>query len=781
MKIHSLLILLFLSVISVYSQDTLTNAKFKKYFTQAEDFISNEEYINAVDLYKKMLVGHKDNANIQFKIGYCYLNIRSEKLKALPYLEQSARKISEDYKYDDYKETNAPVDAYYYLAQAQQYNYSFDEAIFNYNKFLKYLTEQDSLLKKDVNKKISECETGKNLIQYPVNMHVKLLDTNVNTVYDEHSPIISADEAVLLFTSKRKNGNEKININGQYLENIYSSENIDGQWQSATPIFSDNNTNIATVSLSADGQTLFIYKDDNGDGNIYVSYLNGDKWSKPEKLPEVINSKYKESSASLSPDGDMLYFTSNRPGGMGGMDIYISKKLPNGEWSKAQNIGSPINTEYDEESPFIHYDGATLFYSSNGQENMGGYDILFTVNEDGKWMKPSNIGYPINTTGDDIFYMPTPDGKRAYYASIRKDGIGGSDIYLITLPDIEEKALTVFSGQVLLRDGTVPNNVVITVSDANTDEEIGVYTPNAGNGKFVLILKAGKKYNVNFEDDNDLSYTEIIDVTEDKTYNKIKKAIVLKPLIIGKDKGTYIVNFSPKSSSISDNNQINTIKEAIKNYPKAKVSISYEENSDTQLRNKRKAMLSALILSDYPRVKIIDKNQLLASDTVINVIFKSVESNTNNDELNANNDKPKQTYGEVQQLGNDFVINTILFDFDKYTTDKYDNTLKVLAKYLKHNKDAKIKIIGYADAQGSYEYNLILTKKRANFVKNYLIKQGVDKNQILTEAKSNTNFISKNLNPESRKYNRRVEFEIIKQGKEKIKIEPIKVPEKYKL
>jgi hypothetical protein len=314
-----------------------------------------------------------------------------------------------------------------------------------------------------------------------------------------------------------------------------------------------------------------------------MSKLIGDKWSTPEKLPETINSEYKESSASLSPDGNTLYFTSNRPGGFGGMDIYISRKLPNGKWGQAQNIGKPINTEYDEESPFIHYDGTTLFYSSNGQENMGGYDILFTMNEGNSWMKPSNIGYPINTTDDDVFYMPTPDGKRAYYASIKKDGYGGSDIYLITLPDIEEKALTVFSGKVMLRDGTIPNDVVITVTDANTDEEIGIYTPNATNGKFVLILKAGKKYAINFQNDNKLSYTEIIDVTEDKTYNKIKKPIVLKPLIIGKDKGSYQLEFTDKNI-IENNTQLNQILAAIKTSPNAKIAIS-DKRSSSLLKN----------------------------------------------------------------------------------------------------------------------------------------------------------------------------------------------------
>ena len=765
MKFTSVIIILIFSIFTSYSQDTLTKSKFKKYYIQAEDLLANEDYLNAIPLYQKLLVGHDDNANLHFKIGFCYLNLRFERSKSLPHLEKAARKISEDYNYDDYSEKNAPVDAYYYLGQAQQYNYNFDEAIFNYNKFLKYLTPEDSVLQKKVNKKITECNTGKMLIQYPVNMQVKNLGENINTKYDEHSPIISADESVLLFTSKRKNGNEKAGINGQYLENIYTSENVNGVWDTATNIFPDNNTNIATISMSVDGQTLFIYKDDNGDGNIYMSKLNGETWTKPEKLPETINSEYKESSASLSPDGNTLYFTSNRPGGFGGMDIYMSKKLPNGKWGQAQNLGKPINTEYDEESPFIHYDGVTLFYSSNGQENMGGYDILFTMNEDGNWTQPSNIGYPINTTDDDVFYMPTPDGKRAYYASIKKDGFGGSDIYLITLPDIEEKALTVFSGQVLLRDGTVPNNVVITVSDANTDEEIGVYTPNATNGKFVLILKAGKKYAVNFEDDNNLSYTEIIDVTEDKTYNKIKKPIVLKPLVIGKDKGTYYVNYKSNDTKPLNNDDINKILGAMKENPKAVISVSSVNHDNSELYGKRKQAFTSQVKAMFPSARIIDEANLAKSDTVIHVIFKDIKQHEDN----------------VVKLDNDYVINAILFDFNKYTTDKYNHTLDVLVKYLKRNSDAKIKIVGFADAQGSYEYNLILTNKRANFVKDYLINKGVNPNQISTEAKSNTGFISKNLNPESRKYNRRVEFYIEKPGKEKIKIEPIKVPEQYKL
>jgi len=781
------ILIFYVITMSIYAQDTLSQFKYKTIFFQAEQLLSDDNYIEAIDLYKKLLVGNEDNANLNFKIGFCYLNDKFNKTESLKFLEKSIRSVSEDYNYESDKEKNAPIDAYYYLGNALHYNYNFEQAIFNYEKFKSFLSAEEKELLKKVDKRIEECNTGLKLIGYPVDMAVQNLGENINSKYDEHSPVISADESLLLFTSKRKTkGNKEEHTDGQYFENVYESKNSNEDWSKSEdsakessnwalglPIFNIENQNLATISLSVDGQTLYLYSDKNNNGNIYESKLENEKWTDPQPLTSTINSKYKESHASISPEQDILYFTSDRPGGFGGLDIYMSKKLPNGKWGLPQNLGAEINTEYDEESPYIHADGVSLFYSSKGKGSMGGYDIFFNTLEDGKWTESINMGYPINTTGDDVFYVPTPDGQRAYYSSFNKDGFGGSDIYMISLHGAKEKALTVYSGQILMCNGKPPEGVFITISDVSTNEEIGMYTPNATTGKFLFILKAGKKYKVNVEADNDLSYSEIVDVSTDESYNKIKKAIVLKPVVFTGEKETFYASFDINSKTLTADikSKIDSIGNFLKKYPKFYVAISDNSNGSDKNYSSRKLVLTKKIKEIVPKANIVESSEVPQCANVVSFIVKEADNPINKDIIPTG----------VATIGGSLVINHVLFGFDKYETNEFNNNLNIVASYLSKNTSIKLKVTGYTDAQGDKDYNLILSKKRANFVKNYLINKGVKENQIKIEYKGMSNQISKDLNPESRKFNRRVEFNIIENGGEKIKIKKPEIPEKYKL
>ena len=784
------ILFLFVLTIGVSAQDTLTQFKYKTVFFEAEQMLADENYIEAIDLYKQLLVGREDNANLNFKVGFCYLHDKFNKTESLKYLEKSIKNVSEDYNYESDKEIKAPIDAYYYLGEALQFNYNFEQAIFNYEKFKSYLKETDKEIQKKVAKRIEECNTGLKLIEYPVDMAVENLGENINSKYDEHSPVISADESVLLFTSKRKTkGNTNEHVDGQYYENVYESKNLNadwstkkqtkqengdmGDWAVGLQVFNIDNQNLATISLSVDGQILYLYRDKNNDGNIYQSKLENEKWTDPEPLSSTINSKYKESHASISPDQDILYFTSDRPGGLGGLDIYMSKKLPNGKWGLPQNLGPEINTEYDEESPFIHADGVSLFYSSKGKGSMGGYDIFLSTLEDGKWTERINMGYPINTTGDDVFYVPTPDGQRAYYSSFNKDSYGGSDIYMISLKGAKEKALTVYSGQILMCDGKPPEGVFITVTDAETEEEVGMYTPNATTGKFLFILKSGKKYKMNVEADNNLSYSEIVDVSTSDSYKKIKKAIVLKPVIFTGEKEMFYASFDKGSVVLTKDieSKIDSVCTFIKKYPKFYVAISDNSKGINSNYTNRKNILSRMIKKEVPDAKVLDVSEVPQCANIVNFVIKESDMPVNNNIIPVG----------VTPVGGTLVINYVLFGFDKYETDEYNSNLNIVSSYLSKNKNIKLKLTGYTDLQGDDEYNLILSKKRANFVKKYLITKGVNKDQIVIDYKGEANQISKDLNPDSRKYNRRVEFMILENGGEKIKVDKPIIPEKYKL
>jgi outer membrane protein OmpA-like peptidoglycan-associated protein len=271
-----------------------------------------------------------------------------------------------------------------------------------------------------------------------------------------------------------------------------------------------------------------------GDGNIYSTTLNGEKWSKPVKLNEHVNSKYWEPSACFSADGNTIYFTSNRPGGYGGRDLYSVNKTPKGDWANALNLGPTINTAYDEDAPFIHHDGITLSFSSNGHNTMGGFDIFAsTLTGINKWTEPENVGYPINTTDDDIFYVISPDGRKAYYSSFRSDGLGEKDNYIATFLDRKETPLTLMIGLVNDNSGKPVNDVEITVTDNITEEVVGIYHPNSKTGQYIFILTPGRNYNITYQAEGHLFYSENMDIPLETNYYEIYKPIILEPIIVG--------------------------------------------------------------------------------------------------------------------------------------------------------------------------------------------------------------------------------------------------------
>jgi outer membrane protein OmpA-like peptidoglycan-associated protein len=272
-----------------------------------------------------------------------------------------------------------------------------------------------------------------------------------------------------------------------------------------------------------------IYRDDNGDGNIYLCNRNGETFANPVIMNEQIDSKFWEPSACLSSDERTLYFVSNRKGGFGGRDIYMCKLLPSGEWGKPQNMGKPINTEFDEDAPFLQGDGKTLYFCSNGHKTMGGFDIFYsTLDQNNEWGEPVNAGYPINTTGDDLFYQPTPDGKRAYFASVRKEGMGDKDIYIASYPDAQETALTMIKGTVSTDTLKMGSAISITVIDQQTGETVGIYNPNKKTGKYLMLLPSGKTYRIIASSDNKTLYSDTLDVATDNKFMELEKNISLR-------------------------------------------------------------------------------------------------------------------------------------------------------------------------------------------------------------------------------------------------------------
>jgi outer membrane protein OmpA-like peptidoglycan-associated protein len=473
-------------------------------YIRAKDLFESGNYAEALKIYLDLYLKDSSNCNISYKVGTCYLNTGKDAKRALFFLQRASKRVSVNYNEFSYKEKAAPVKLFKLLGDALHLNYQFEDAILSYKKYLGSIIE-DVIQVRAIEKKIRYCENGKTLIKSPVAVIIKNCGENINTAFQEYAPKLTSDRKTMFFTSKRPdNVGGKTYDGGQYFEDIYITRNKGGVWQKAENLGSPVNTmyNEAAVSVSADGQQMLIYKDDLGDGNIYFSSLQGTQWSVPVKLNSNINSKHWEPAACLSADGNTIYFVSDRPGGYGGTDIYKCIKTPKGDWGKAVNLGSVVNTEEDEHTPFIHADGQTLYFSSKGHKSIGGFDVFVSIldSERKKWSVPKNIGYPINTTGDDAFFILTTDKKSGFYSSsvLAEDGFGEKDIYEIFFAATETPALSLIKGQVKSCAGLC-SEVEITVSDNKSGEVLAVYYPNSDNSEYSFILTAGKSHNVTFQ------------------------------------------------------------------------------------------------------------------------------------------------------------------------------------------------------------------------------------------------------------------------------------------
>ena len=531
------LVLSLLLSVNLFAQDD-----FKNRFEEASVLMEDNWYALALPMWLKLHEQQPENNNVNYKIGLCYYNEPTEEIKGLPYLRNAVKDINNNYDPLSSSETSSKPDALFYLAHLYHIEYELDSAITYFNEFIESVHKKH-ILSGEAGRQIEQCENAKFQLQNPIDVEIKNLGIAINSAYSEHSPVLSLDETQIVFTSRRlrkdsSNIKYKDMHDGHYFEDVYLAfKDEHGQWSEPELINIDRvNHHLASIGLSPDNQTLYVYHDEDGDGNIYQSSLITDKkWSKPEQVSKEIDSDANEDHLSISVDGNTMFFTSDRKGGLGGTDIYVCRKLPNGEWSKAQNVGTPINTPYNEESPFFHPDGITLHFSSEGHNSMGGFDIFVTeLQTDDTWSSPINIGYPINTTHDDITYVTSPDGKRGYFSSYGgKDSYGDMDIFIVLQDDAIEKELTLLKGYVTVNEGdNLPENIVINLTDNETGKLVAQSRPSYRNGSFVFIIPPGENYNISYELEGKDFYNENIYVPMGSQYQEIDKEILLDPIAL---------------------------------------------------------------------------------------------------------------------------------------------------------------------------------------------------------------------------------------------------------
>jgi len=563
MKKHILVLSLILLNIYAFAQESF-NQKFLEANTLMEESMFNIALPIWLDLYSQQ----PENHNVNYKIGVCYLNSGNEKKKALPYLKKAAENSTANYDPFNSAEKKSPNETQFFLARAQHINYNLDEAMENYTKFKERISKKHYLIN-EVDHYTKQCQFAKEAIAKPVNIEVVNLGSLINSIYPDYSPVLSLDESTIYFTSRRlrkDSSNYFIkDINdGMYYDDIYVSHNYDGSWTEPELLSINTEGHEATINVSVDGQTLFIYKDDNGDGNLYYSSSNNEEWNTPVLLGSDINSKSQETHVAISPDENTLYFVSDRKGGLGKQDIYFCNKLPNGEWAKAQNIGSVINTPYDEDGVFIHPDGKTLYFSSHGHSSIGGYDIFYsTKNEDGTWSTPINLGYPVNSTDDDVFFVTSADGKRGYYSSFQEKGYGEKDIYMISMTDAEEKPLTLLTGRIrVLGETETPADAQIVITNNLDGSLIGIFKPRKKDGKFSIILEPNIDYHIEYMAMG-FKQTEDLYVPPVSAFTEINRGIELQDVVFGENKDalTYLKGLVEYKKIMSSGTKISLLDE----------------------------------------------------------------------------------------------------------------------------------------------------------------------------------------------------------------------------
>ena len=444
-------------------------------------------YFKAIELYSKLLDREPNEMEYNLKMGLSYLRTQIDPKLALDFLLTAE------------KQAKFPPEALLDIAEAFTFHLQYDMALTYLEKF-EIEAKVNRKNRADFERRKANYEIAIELLKYPAEVSFRNLGPNVNSAYPDYHPFIDKDERTLIFTSRRKTRpGAQPEFDGYFPSNIYMSVRKNDEWSQATKLSDRINTpyDEQAVGITDSGDSLFFYIDHvNSFGNIYISTKKAGVYTDPKPLDYAVNTEYIESACSISRDGNTLIFSSDRPGGYGGLDIWMRRRLPNGEWGEPLNLGSEINTLFDEDFPTLSGDGKTLYFCSNGHPGMGKFDLFFSTWDalENTWSKPQNLGFPINTPSDEKSISYNEYGDRAYMTALRPDGLGDLDLYEVTYLSLREAMPAVFLVSVpqLSEDGKLKNSRIFVKNEA--EDLVGEYAANNITGNFVLALYPGKYY-----------------------------------------------------------------------------------------------------------------------------------------------------------------------------------------------------------------------------------------------------------------------------------------------
>lgn len=456
----------------------------KNLMYEADIYYTQGDYYYASELYTELMKVDSDNPEILGRLGICYFHLPPYKDEAARYLELAVK--------------NNDTEAKFYLAKVRIEEYKFFDALALIES---YDTDSDRMKSQlEIQHLENAAERAIEMVQAPRSVTIRNLGETVNTVHHDYAPVWDFNKNTLFFTSRRRlNDESEKDISEQFDENIFILDLAsDDKKVVAAPSPLNTGRNDAAVATTPSGEELIIYRTskDGYSGDLYVSQLNHYEWSDPEKLDQAINSKSQEASACYSgANEEILYFSSDREGGFGGKDIYVVKRLPNGKWGEPMNLGESINTPYDEDAPFVDANG-NLYFASQGHATMGGFDIFVSPPTSNGRGEPENIGYPINTPGDDIFFTINEEGNKAYFSSERVGGYGLQDLYEVSF---DENNTIILKGQLSAEKEELPSNALITLLNGENGNVEGLFQTDGATGEFILALNTNKRYTMLIE------------------------------------------------------------------------------------------------------------------------------------------------------------------------------------------------------------------------------------------------------------------------------------------
>ncbi|HLT81970.1 MAG TPA: OmpA family protein [Cyclobacteriaceae bacterium] len=746
---------------------SVTFAQTPKALSDAERYFGIRNYEEALPLFLQAIEGGVKDPMVHYKTGVCLSNsVQTDKqLEAIPYLEYALNNGAA-----------LPASVHYDLGSLYLLNEQLQKAIQAFTRFKELSNKSDKKAMARADLALEQCNNAVVFMSVPRTTSVTRMSNVINTSYTEYNPVVSADESVLAFTALRPNTG-KTRSGDKFIEEIYISYNHSGSWSEpkVVPVASD--FNVGTAGISADGQRMLIFMGGASDpGSIFVIERSGESWSKPSVVANTLNTpKYLESTASITPDGKTIYFASDRIGGHGGLDIYRIERKSDGTWTAPINLGPEVNTAANEDAPFIHPDQQTLFFTSDGPRSMGGRDIFKTMLVNGKWTRPENMGYPVNTTANDNYFTLIADGTRGYFSSDRKGGQGGQDIYFIDMPEESRNIpLTMLKGKILNAETGKPLPTTIYVIDNETNKRLDfVYNPDPETGNYLVILPPAKNYDIIVESEGFLPYTLNIHIPNQSYFYELFQQISLKTIkqfdvVVGQEVSVknafYDTNQDVKASlrknheaklvqdgnvdvydmmidlmAAGDQEGIDYLVELIQMQNSIDdINFNEEENSKLQVAT-RTYYYDESDESKFEK-KVVQGKEIFSLPT-----FRVTEEAAKVKEKPAAYDKA---------LLNKMV--KVYFDAGKSDLKtQYHPELDKLLEILKTNPALGVEISGFASAEGSEEFNREISNKRAITVLDYVNHRGIVRRRIVAKGYGATD------QAQSKEEGRRVEVRIV--------------------